>query len=269
MKNKTLFITWLIGFLLLNLYVNGLPILFRLDVLPWIGWAVMFFVVAHLVAKFLLRVDGLSGLGLSLKNGWVKWTLLGFILGFGIWALKYWVFYQIGKFEVEGTMGSGYIVPMLAQAMLGMLLASAINDVMIRGYWLAYCKKTDLMKWYLLIVTILYAFDDFWIEGIDLTNLLFSAVLGISLAYTVVKTGTIWMAIGIHWGGNMMYRTMFGFDGQGVWHLDNVKEGLTYELISIFITALLFPVLYLLLRNRKPTQTIAEPQPVTTPEIAA
>jgi membrane protease YdiL (CAAX protease family) len=107
------------------------------------------------------------------------------------------------------------------------------------------------MKWYLLIATLLYAFDDSWNEGIDVMNLVFSAILGISLAYSVLKTGAIWMTIGIHWGGNMLFRMMAGFNGQGIWKLQNVAEGVQYEYISLLITALMFPVVYLLLRNRR------------------
>ena len=246
-----LLLVWILAFLLLNLYANGLPKLFQLDVLPWLAYAAGFFVVAHLVGRYGLKLKGLVSFGLRLQKGWLKLLLLGFLVGFAIWALKYLVFYLIGKIEVAGWMDGAYIAGMLAQALFGMLLAAAINDVLIRGYWLAYCQKANLMKWYLVITTVLYALDDSWNEGIEGINLVFSAVLGISLAYTVLKTGSIWMAIGIHWGSNMMFRMMAGFNGQGVWQLEQVKEGVTFEWISILITALIFPVVYLLLRNRK------------------
>ncbi|MEJ8755795.1 CPBP family intramembrane glutamic endopeptidase [Pontibacter sp. H259] len=252
MKNKSHLLVWVIGFVLLNLYFNGIPKLFTLDVLPWLAFTAGFFVVAHLFAKYVLRLKGLAAFGLYLQQGWLKLLLTGFILGLSIWALKYLVFYLMGKYEATGLMDSGYILGMLAQALLAMLLVSAINDVLVRGYWLPYFRKNNLMPWYLLVTTILYALDDFWNEGMSITNFAFSMVLGLSLAYTVVKTGNIWMAIGIHWGSNMMFRAMAGFDGQGIWKLQNTKDGAVYEWVSILITALLLPVVYALLRNRKP-----------------
>ena len=246
-----LLLIWILGFLALNLYANGLPKLFQLDVMPWLAYVAGFFIVAHFIARYVLKLKGLVSFGLQRHKGWPKLLLLGFLIGFVVWVLKYLVFYWLGKFEVAGWMDGGYIAGMLAQALLGMLLAAAINDVLIRGYWLAYCQKANLMTWYLVITTVLYALDDSWNEGINGVNLVFSAVLGISLAYTVLKTGSIWMAIGIHWGSNMMFRVMAGFNGQGVWQLEQVKEGITYEWISILITALIFPLVYLLLRNRK------------------
>ena len=268
MKNKSHLLLWIAGFLLLDLYFNGIPKLIQLDVLPWLAYAFGFFAVAHLFAKYILKLNGLADLGLELRKGWLKLMLLGFIVGLGIWALKYLVFYQLGKFEVTGIMDGSYIAGMLAQALLAMLLVSAINDVLVRGYWLPYFRENNLMLWYILVTTVLYALDDSWNEGITVTNLSFSAVLGVSLAYTVLKTGTIWMAIGIHFGSNMMYRAMAGFNGQGIWQLDGVKEGAVYEWVSVLITALLFPVVYLLLRNYK---RVARPQQNSinqTPKIA-
>jgi len=235
---------------LLNLYANLVPKLFQLDVLQWLTYAIGFFILAFLLSMFVLKLKGLQSFGMGLQRGWFTGMALGFVVGFGIWALKNLVFYKMGKFEVSGMMDAAYIYPMLAQALLGMFFASAINDLMIRGYWLAFCKRENLMKWYLLLTTLLYALDDFWNEDFGLMNLLFSAVLGITLAYTVLKTGSIWMAIGIHWGGNVLYRMMSGFDGQGIWKLQNVTEGVQYEYVSLLITALMFPVVYLLLHGK-------------------
>lgn len=268
MKNKSQLLLWITGFLLLDLYFNLIPKLITLDVLPWLVYAIGFFIVAHLFARYVLKLNGLAAFGLQWQSGWFKLLLLGFIVGLGTWGLKYLIFYQMGKFEVIGTMDGGYIAGMLAQAMLGMLLVSAINDVLIRGYWLPYFRKNNLMPFYILVTTILYALDDSWNEGITVVNLVFSAVLGISLAYTVVKTGTIWMAIGIHWGSNMMFRAMAGFNGQGIWQLEQVKDGAVYEWVSILVTALLFPVVYLLLKNRKPATVPESEQKASKPELA-
>ncbi|MFD2245642.1 CPBP family intramembrane glutamic endopeptidase [Pontibacter ruber] len=264
MKNKIALILWISGFIHLNLYANLIPKLFQLSPLPWLGWAVGFFVVAFLLGRYVLRLKGLQSFGMQLHRGWGWNLLIGFILGFGIWGLKNLVFYSMGKFEVAGMMDAGFIYPMLALALLGMFFSSAINDLMIRGYSFAFCKKENLLRWYLILATVLYALDDSWNEGIDVMNLVFSAVLGISLAYTVLKTGSIWMTIGIHWGSNVMYRMMSGFDGQGIWKLENVTEGVQYEYISLLVTALLFPIVFLLLRNKN-WQTEEKPMQESTP----
>ncbi|WP_242920385.1 CPBP family intramembrane glutamic endopeptidase [Pontibacter liquoris] len=252
MKSKVSLLLWGSGFVLLNLYASLLPKLFpQNNLLLWFAYWAGFFILAFVLGRYVLRLQGLQSFGMNLHRHWVRNLAVGFILGFGIWALKNLVFYAMGKFELTGMMEAGYIYPLLAQALLGMFFAAAINDLLIRGYWFAFCRKEHQMKWYLLLATVLYALDDSWNEGFDVMNLAFSAVLGISLAYTVLKTGSIWMAIGIHWGGNMMYRLIAGFDGQGIWKLEHVTEGVQYEYVSLLVTALLFPVVYLLLKDKQ------------------
>ena len=104
------------------------------------------------------------------------------------------------------------------------------------------------MAWYVLLTSVVYALDDCWNAGIDPINLAFSLALGISLAYTVVRTGAIWMSIGIHWGGNVCFRVMSGFDGNGIARLEHVVDGARFDYASIAITALMFPVVVLVLR---------------------
>lgn len=269
MKNKGYLLLWIVGFLLLDLYFNLIPRLITLDVLPWLAYSFGFYVVAHLLARYVLKLKGLADLGLQLHKGWFKFLMLGFLIGFVNWCMKYLAFYQMGKFEITGIMDASYIVPMLGQAFFGMLLASAMNDVITRGYWLPYFRRNHLMAFYILFTTIVYALDDSWNEGISFTNFIFSAVLGISLAYTVIKTGAIWMAIGIHWGANMVYRAMFGFNGQGVLQVNQLQDGVLYEWVSIGITALIFPVVYLLLRNKKQESDLAEMHFKNTPKVTA
>ena len=56
------------------------------------------------------------------------------------------------------------------------------------------------------------------------------------------------MSIGIHGGGNMCYRFMAGFDGQGVLRLEHVIEGARFEYAGLVVTALMFPLVVLVLR---------------------
>ncbi len=243
---------WLAGFLLLDLYANLVPKWVGFAIPAWLGYVAGFFLLAFLLCRFGLGVRSAADVGLGRNRGWVRQLAFGFAVGFGIWALKNAVFAAMGKFELAGWRDLGYVVPLLAQALVGMFLASAINDLMIRGYGLAFCRRFGLMAWYLLLTSVVYALDDAWNEGFEFGNLAFSLVLGASLAYTVVKTGAIWMSIGIHWGGNMCFRAMSGFDGNGVVRLEHVIDGPRFEYAGIAVTALMFPLLVFALRRCAP-----------------
>jgi membrane protease YdiL (CAAX protease family) len=250
---------WLSVFLLLDLYANLVPRWVGYAIPVWLAYVAGFFLLAFLACRFVLQLRTVGALGLGRYPGWARDLFLGFAIGFGIWAVKNVVFAAMGKFELVGWRDLGFALPLLGQALVGMFLTSAINDLMIRGYGLAFCRRFHLMAWYLLLTSVVYALDDSWNEGFQPNNLVFSLILGVSLAYTVLRTGAIWMSIGIHWGGNMCFRVMSGFDGQGIARLEHVIDGARFEYASMAITVLLFPVVVLVLRRRRAPDLLQVP----------
>jgi hypothetical protein len=242
---------WIAAFVLLDLYANLVPRWVGYAVPAWLGYVAGFFGLAFLIFRYGLGLRSAKDVGLGRHGAWLRELVLGFALGFGIWALKNVVFAAMGKFELVGWRGLDFALPMLAQALVGMLLASAINDLAVRGFGLAFCRRFRLMAWYVLLTSLVYALDDSWNEGLHVGNLVFSLVLGAALAYTVVRTGAIWMSIGIHWGSNMFFRVMEGFDGRGVVRLAHVVDGARFEIVGIAVTALMLPLLMLLLDRRQ------------------
>ncbi|MCX7512149.1 CPBP family intramembrane glutamic endopeptidase [Frateuria hangzhouensis] len=248
MNRPLALLPWLLGFVVLDLYANLVPRLVGVAVPVWLAYVGGFFVLAFLICRYGLGITRSASLGLARPAGWGRWLGAGFAIGFGIWALKNGVFWAMGKFELVGWRDAGFALPLLGKALFGMFFAAAINDLMIRGYGLAFCRRFELMRWYVLLTVVVYALDDSWNEGIDAGNLVFSAILGLSLAWTVLRTGTLWMAIGIHWGGNVCYRLMSGFDGQGVPRLQHVLDGTRFEYAALAVTALMFPLVAWVLR---------------------
>ena len=249
MKRTFAILAWLLGFAALDLYAIVVPRLVGLAVPVWLAYVAGFFVLTFLVCRYGLGVTRGATLGLARPHGWTRCLWIGFAIGFGTWALKNLVYYAMGKFEVVGWHDMAFALPLLGEALLAMFLASAINDLMIRGYGLAFCRRFALLRWYIPLTVLVYALDDCWNEGIDAGNLLFSAILGLSLAWSVARTGSLWMSIGIHWGGNVCYRLMSGFDGEGIPRLQHVVEGARFEFAGLAITALMFPVVVLTARR--------------------
>ncbi|WP_276496514.1 CPBP family intramembrane glutamic endopeptidase [Pontibacter litorisediminis] len=259
MEKKTPLALWLLGFVLLSLYVVLVPRFFDAGNVPvWFAYWAGFFVVAFLISRFVLQLQGLRSLGMERHKGWLPNLAVGFLIGFCVYALKYLAFYELGKFEVAGLMEPSFILPMLGQALLAMFFSSILNDITIRGYWFAFFRRRQLLAWYVFVATVLYALDDGWNGGFDPLNMVFSALLGVSFAYTVLKTGAIWMSLGLHWGGNVMYRVMYGFGGTGVWQLENVQEGPLYDYVGLAITALMLPAVYFVLAGRASSAPVQE-----------
>jgi hypothetical protein len=250
MKRRFSVLLWILGFICLDAYANLVPkYLPQTKIWFWILYWAGFFIITFLVSKYILKLNGLRCLGLQFHKRWAMNMISGFLIGALVFFLKYLCYYGLGMFTLSGWMNAAYITQVLGTAFLAMFFASAINDTLVRGYWLAFCNRTAFMKWYVLLVTILYALDDSWNEGLNVSNMVYSVVLGVSLAYSVYKTRSIWMSIGLHWGSNVLFRAMYGFNNQGVLKLDHVEEGIIYYYAGLLITALMFPIVYLLLRN--------------------
>lgn len=257
MRRATTVLAWLSVFVLLDLYANLVPRWVGYAIPAWLAYVAGFFLLAFLLFRFGLQLRSAATVGLGRYPGWWRHLVIGFAVGFGIWALKNVVFAAMGKFELVGWRDLGFALPLIGQALVGMFLTSAINDLMIRGYGLAFCRRFGLVGWYVLLTSLVYALDDSWNEGVQLNNVVFSLILGVTLAYTVLRTGGIWMSIGIHWGGNMCFRVMSGFDGNGIARLEHVVDGVRFEYASMLVTALMLPVVMLLLRSDGRSASIA------------
>ena len=250
MKTKFFYAAWIISFKLLNLYVNLIPRLLPPDqVQLWAAYWLGFFVLAFLLARFALGLKGIRDFGLRFHRRWLLNLGLGLLIGTGVYALKYGLFYGFGKFAVTGLMPGSYILNLLLLALLAMFFSSLLNDIMIRGYSLAFFRKTGGMRWYVPAATLLYVLDDLWNEGPTLINILFSALLGLAFAWTVYKTGSIWMSFGLHWGGNLVYRLMYGFDGQGIWKLEKAVDSSAFDYLSLLLTAGMVWLVYWVLKK--------------------
>lgn len=216
----------------------------------WAAYWGVFFVLAYLVARF-LGLSGLSGLGMERHAGWSGNLVTGFLAGAAVYAVKYAAFSALGKFEVTGVMPGAYILETVLLAVVAMLFSSLLNDVVMRGYLYSAGLHHRLAKLFLPASVFLYVLSDAWMAGFGWVNLVFSGILGLAFGCTVSKTGSIWMAFGLHWGGNVMYRMMYGFNGQGILKLADGPDRTVYDLAGLAITALMFPVIFLVLEKRQ------------------
>ncbi|MCA1321478.1 CPBP family intramembrane metalloprotease [Bacillus tianshenii] len=241
----------------MSAYFQIIPKMLRLDGVFWVGFALLFFVIAHFVAK-LTRIEGLSGLGYLLHKGWSKNLFTGFIIGFIAWGILYGVSYFFGGFEILGFREPTAMIWLLVQALIGMFLGSTINDAICRGYIFAHLKSRFPLWAIITCSTIIYALDDSWYEGISLHNFAFSVILGFSLSLAFAKTDSIWFTTGIHWGLNMMYSVVYGLPGSGekggIFVLGEVKDSWIDEALPLLIPTIMFLFLMMYFNKVEPKE---------------
>ncbi|WP_169507552.1 CPBP family intramembrane glutamic endopeptidase [Paenibacillus harenae] len=201
------------GFLIIDLYFNLIPHFIPLGTVPWLLYAAFFFVLARHVAR-LTGLNGIRDLGMKAHYGWKRNLRIGFVYGTVIWATMYMLLWIFGNIRVTGVKVAPESVIFLIEALAGMFLGSLINDLIVRGYVFAHLKDKIPSLLLLLLSAMIYAVDDVWLAGFNVQNTVFSMILGLSLGYTLLKTGSIWMSTGIHWGQNVMYGFVYGIPGR-------------------------------------------------------
>ncbi|MDQ8734936.1 CPBP family intramembrane glutamic endopeptidase [Paenibacillus sp. LHD-38] len=203
----------IIGFMIIDLYFNVVPLLYPLNTFLWLTYACFFFVLAHHVAK-LTGLGGISDLGIRAHYGWKRNLRIGFLFGAGIWAAMYLLLWAFGDFHVDGIKKAPQAIVFILEVFAGMFLGSLINDLIVRGYVFAHLKGKIRNVYLLFISAFIYALDDVWLVGFSVQNTIFSIVLGLTLGYVLLRSGSIWMNTGIHMGLNVMYCLVYGIPGR-------------------------------------------------------
>lgn len=241
-----------IGFLFLNIYFNGTTHFISNSVIQFIC-LLLFFPIAAIIARF-NGLPGLKGIGLIRNQNWLRHFTVSFFIGFGIWANMYMTYWLLGKFEITGIKTGSEAFSTIIQVFVGFLFGSLINDLITRGFVLNVLKR-KLPTFLIAGISIcIYALDDFWNGDLTGINFVFSIILGCSLTYSFLKTGTVWANTGIHFGLNVAYGLIFGLSGQYGGGLIMTEKGeitpLLNNIIVLSAAAILFLAVFLYYRNK-------------------
>ncbi len=239
-----------LGFLVLDLYLN-IGIAKSSGFLLQVLLVLLFFPLLKGILM-LTKVNYYKNIRISFHSKWWKNILIGFMIGFSFWLIKYLLVFFVGGFEISDIKPFPEMISTLFMVMLLFLVGSFLNDIIIRGYVFGHLKEKIPMKWVFVISLILYVLDDSWNEGFNMSNSLFSLILGLSLTYAIYKTGSLWATTGIHWGLNVCYGIFngpLGSSNGGIISLKFEQPSMSVELISYIIPLFMFLFVYLL-RNK-------------------
>ncbi len=245
---KSLLLT-VVGFLLLDAYYY-LPLVLGPSPAVYVAVYVSFFLVAHVWGR-LTGMGGLRGYGFFRHAGWARNAALGFAAGLLFQGLGYAAEWALGGFRVEGFMAPGPLVSLLAMAAFGMFLSSATDDILIRGYLFRHLAPYLSRRVLILGPSGVYVLNHVFYAELTPLFCLRLLLLGLVLAYALARTGSLWLAIGLHWGGNVMYRMRSGFDPQqgGIVRLSELSQPAWFDWLGVGATALMLAATVLLVRR--------------------
>jgi membrane protease YdiL (CAAX protease family) len=108
------------------------------------------------------------------------------------------------------------LLPKLAAAFLLWSAVTWQEELWVRGYWLQNIAEEYGLIWGWLLSSLFFAALHLFNPNVSLSAELGLVLAGLFLGYGYVRTGYLWLPLGLHFGWNMFEGTVYGFAVSGV-----------------------------------------------------
>jgi uncharacterized protein len=167
-----------------------------------------FIILAYLIAR-IHGFTGLAGFGLGRKN--LFHLFPGWVLGITTYLSVLFISMKFNFIEIslEGTFQGFW--KNLPTIMIMTAVPSIAEDILTRGYLFAHLDNRVSKRSFVALSAILFYLNHIWRITESIDTAFYLLCMGLTLAYAVIFSGSLWLAFGIHWGSNLTYeltRTM-------------------------------------------------------------
>jgi uncharacterized protein len=243
-------INLLIGFLILFLLyqlaeANGQDLL----KFPYKPYSILLLYLLILPAAALIAYwqndSGLASYGMGFHAGWWENYLFGVGLGLVVQTILEYIGIQLGVRHVSNFHFSWRaLIASILWVLVTNFPAAAGEDLITRGYLWRFMQASPLLV-FVLISSLVYTLNHIIrLLTRPVTNWYHLPFLGITLAYALYQTGSLWLVIGLHQSGNVIYylmQQMLDFN-----NTTNIKKrvmfGVFSELIMLIVVVLAIPL---------------------------
>ena len=162
-----------------------------------------FLVLAYILAR-MQGWKGLGGYGLGLNRKWIMDLLKGVFIGLLFFALAVMAAVFLGYAQFVEIDSTATILNQLPLLLLMTAIPSVTEDILTRGYLYAHFKRMKPIHW-IVFSSIIYVLNHIWRLNDGAAVLTYLFLLGMVLATAVWISQSLWLAFGIHWGGNIAF----------------------------------------------------------------
>ncbi len=192
------------------------------DSTPWhfMLLATLITVGVTAVLVFLLRVferRGPDAIGLTFSRQAVLPTLIGTALG-AIPILLIVVAALLGGYGnvSMGTMSLGMLPTVLLPMLIAGFLFAAWEELVLRGYLLRQLSIGSNPAVAVVVTGLLFGLLHAGNPGANWQGLVYTAIGGILMGWLMVRSGSLWLLIGYHFGWNATAYQLFGLELSGL-----------------------------------------------------
>lgn len=154
-----------------------------------------------------LGYRGYGAWALDARAGSLGWLGLGLLLALAAKALALWTGLRLGIYvPTPGAMSQAGPVLLAALPMLlvSTFVPSIAEDILTRGFW----YRGAGMTWrrgivFVAFSALAYVANHIFRLGLGAGEWIMLACFGVAYATALWRTGTLWAAVGLHWGWNL------------------------------------------------------------------
>lgn len=156
------------------------------------------------VGRYILRFRGFDAYALEWRPRVPLWLLAGLLLAFAAKAAAVFIGSRIGVYTIDGAVNAeGALLPVLALAAVSTFVPSIAEDILTRGFWWRVPGTALRGATFIAASSLIYVLNHIYRLGDGPTEWLMLFCFGIAYAAALVRTGSLWAAVGVHWGWNL------------------------------------------------------------------
>ena len=184
----------------------------------WHGLLQVLFLIGVTWACLRMRRQPLSSVGLRLDARWWRQAFAGVAIGCALMALVAGSIAAAGgvRFGLDPARG----LTVLAAGAWTFLWVALLEEILFRGFLFQRMVDGLGRAWALALMSALFAFAHWGNPGMEHATLLWASIdtmLGaLLLGFAWLRTGSLALPVGIHFGWNWLQGTVLGFDVSGL-----------------------------------------------------
>ncbi len=179
---------------------------------------------AFITSKYVTKKP-LHSLGLNQRIA-VRDLFMGIGISALIMAGMYVLLWSLGYLEFKGFSwwaDSSHTLSAFSMASLGGLAAMIIRftivawweELAFRGIFLQYISSSLSLKWGVILSTVAFALVHAGNPSATVLSTVLIMIITLQLVYAYLKSGQLWLPIGLHLGWNFFQASIFGFASSG------------------------------------------------------
>ena len=254
---------FLLAFLLLLLID---PIERQDDQYYLVTWEIVKLVCVTISVFLVIRIfdeSDIAEIGLKLDHRTLSDFLFGFIIVFLIFALEFLFVLATGWIRVEQvawkTLSFNGVFWNILVTLVVFIFVGWSEELLARGFHLRIISKGFNRPLGIILSSAIFSYMHRNNPGMTLGGLIFIFLAGIMMSIAFLRTGQLWLAIGLHTGWDFFGGVIFGqippIFGSGIFHLMEIKLAfppspyLIFEIPELIIIAI---IVYFYTTTRKP-----------------